>query len=417
MHFPDPTPPGREGAALPFALLALLILSLLAAGLLLSSSTERVLSRTHVEATEELYLAEGAVHAWIAARGHHLAAEAVDSWLPPGGTAPVRIMVERLAAPGGPGDADRNTLFAVHAEPARQGGGRGVVALMRARQQPLPDLDVDLGAAITAGESSSASVTAGSATVVTDGTDHPLCPVEDGRAGSAWLLARDRSLSLVGGAQLAGSVTVSTDPTDALLRSVLRDLGIRDLAWNAGARFGRHFNEPSFPAEPQPVHSSHPDPRFRWGCPADVIDAVRASATASSLPPPCPAGADTAAYVTVAIDAENRTIVLDGEHAQGILIVLNGSLHLRDRFVFKGLILAERDVRISGGGGNWPPSIEGAIVARGGVAIEGGAGARAVRFNRCAIDRAQAAFNGPIPGTWGTPRLIGRPHGWFEVTR
>jgi hypothetical protein len=406
----------RRGAALPFALLALLILSLLASALLLASSTDVILSRTHRETVEELYAAEGAVNAWIAARGPALSAATVEPWTAPNATVPVRIRVERMADAGGLGWGDRSSLFAVHAEPLRGGGGRGVVALMRVRQSHLADFSGNVDAAIVASEHSIISATTSGAVVLRDGTAHPHCPGASNRAASALLLARDKTLALPGGAQLEGGSRVSALHRDPLLQHVLGNVGMRDLAWNATARFGRYFNEPPFAAAP-PIRAGQTDPRFRWGCPADVIEMVRDSASVASAPYPCPVGADTSAYTVVAIDAEQRTVVLDSHHAQGILIVLNGALHLRDRFVFKGLILAEGDVRISGGGDGWPPSVEGAVVAGGRVVFEGGAGERSLRFNRCAIERAQAAFNGPTPGAWGTARLLGRPHAWMEITQ
>jgi hypothetical protein len=410
----------RSGAVLPMALLALLVLSLLAVALLLSATTEEILGRTHRAATQEVYAAEGAVHAWIALRDADLRPERVEGWVAPESAVPVRISVDRLAGMGTLGPHDGSALFSVRAEAATDGGGgRGVAAMMRVRPTHLPDWSPEIDAAVVAAAGASVSASGGGTAAVHDGDDHPRCVAVNPRATHALLLGNSRSLTVSGGGAVQGSVAQSSRSGDVLVREVLGGIGLRDLAWNAPVRFGRYFGEDPLPIGAE-IGSGAADVGFDWGCPAEVVDAVSAAVSAAvpaSAPRVCAAGADPARQAIVAIDAENRTVTLDQYHAQGILIVLNGSLHLRSGFLFRGLILAEGDVTVAGGSPGWPPSIEGAVVSGGTVRVQSGGGVRSLRFDRCAVDDARTAFNGPVPGAWGAPRLLGRPFGWFEIVR
>jgi len=414
----------RRGFALPVALMGLLAVSLLVMGLIIGASTDTALSVAHRTAAEDIYLAEGAIEAWVGERRHLLEETVVASWTPPGGAVPVRIEVERLSRrlPGDPGTGV-NALFAVHAVPARPGGGRGVVALVRTRQVALPEWDPRIDAAIVSGAGGRLAGSLGDL-VVRDGRDSPLCSGAGSQATDAAFLAAGATLSLEGGVVVEGDVSMSGMNRNALLEWTLPGTMIRDLAWGAEIRFGRFFNEDELRPGSMPA-SGHSDPRLDWGCPRDVVDHIRAEAPGMGAPAPCPAGADTSRYVAVAMDAGNAEVVLSGQHGQGLLIVVNGDLHLTGSFVFKGMIVAERDVIVSGAGSGWPPSIEGAVVSGGRVVIDrartppesGAGGSRAVRFNRCAVDRVRDAFNVLEDGGWRAPRVLGRTHGWFEVLR
>jgi hypothetical protein len=402
----------------------LVALSLLVTGMLLTASTEASLSEVQREAVADLYTAEGAIHAWIAQRRHLLAPETVAAYTPPGRSLPVRIVVERLSrVVPGETSVQTNALFSVHAEPARPGGGRGAVALIRARTAPLPDLEPSIiDAALTYGGNGRLAASYPGEHLVFDGRDNPFCSVADRQANGPVLFASDGALAVAGGAQLQGAARQSGLLGATLTRAVLSGTAMRDLAWNASIRFGRFFNEPSF--EPgTAVASGHDVARYDWGCPTELVNAVRAAAPGMNVPPPCALPDDSTRYATVAIDAENGTVELGGEHGQGLLIVVNGNLHLTGRFIFRGLVLVEGDLVLSGGGHNWPPSLDGAAVAARALTIDrgrtppglGGGGHRSIRFNRCAIRRTADVFNAMNAGHWGAPALLGRTFGWFEV--
>jgi len=416
----------RRGAAVPLALLILLALSLMASGLMIRSSTETAASVAHLDAATGIYAAEGAIHAWIAERGGDLQPEIVEPFVPPGGGSPVRITAERIArtTPGGTFSSPVVT-YALTARADGVGGGRSISASIRVREAGLPLFDAELAAPVAALRGVLVVGAFAGDVRVSDGRDNPLCTGPAATADHAAVVASGAVVHTSGGATLHGDWRQSALSGSALADSLLGGLHLRDLAWNSDVRFGRYFNEPALPSPALPA-ADQTDARLRWGCPKDVIDAVRAAAPGALAPRACPPDADTARYVVVAIDAENGSAVLGGDHGQGVIIVVNGGLHLTGSFVYKGLILAEGDVTLSGGGPGWPPSVEGAVLAGGGVVIDGGLtppgfgptnGGRAVRFGRCAIDRARAAFNAREDGAWGTPRVLGRPFGWFEVVR
>jgi hypothetical protein len=414
-----------EGIALPVALLSLVAISVLVTGILITSSTEAALSIAQQDGTEDLYAAEGAIEAWVAARNHTLAPEVVTGWIPPGGSRPLRITVERLmqAAPDA-GNADRNALFAIHAEPIRPAAGaRSTVAFIRARQMELEPFEGEIDAPLTTGGDLRLEAGQTGTYRLYDGRDSPFCDA-DASAGDGLLHAHRASVVLGGGDPVQGEVRRSELDGQALLDEVLGGVSMRDLAWNADLRFGRYFQQPGWQDGAQP--SSHAaDSRLDWGCPRELVSAIRAAST--TKPAECSSAVDADRYTIVAIDGENGTVTLDADHGQGLLIVINGDLHITGGFVFQGLILVERDFRLDGGGANWPASIEGAIVAGGQLIVDdagaaglGGSsvgGQRAIRFNRCALQQAQQAFNARDGGAWAAPRVQGRTHAWFEVLR
>jgi hypothetical protein len=423
---PLPLLRSRNGAALPVALFSLLAISLLVTGVLITSSTEAVISIAHRDAVEDLHAAEGAIAAWIAEREASLGAGEIAAWTPPGGTVPVRIRVEQLsrALPGVGFGA--HSLYAVHAEPARrEGDGRGVVALIRKREVELPAFAPSFTAALTLGGDSRLTGDGSGEPLVHDGSEHPLCASVEAPATAPVLLALGAELILTAGAAVQGSPSRSASGSAELTSGTLSEISLRDLGWTANVRFGAYFNEPAFPAASS-VYSGHADSQFDWSCPAALIVHIRDSAAAATAPPLCTAATDTSRYVVVAIDGENDVVTLAGNHGQGMLVVVNGDLHITGSFVFKGLILAERRILLSGGGPGWPPSIDGALLATGGLVLDSSltpahlahpGSVRAVRFDRCAIDRVVQAVNGIDGGGWRAPRILGKIHGWFEVVR
>jgi hypothetical protein len=414
--WPSQCPAGRRGVALPVVVLCLASLTVLLLGLVLTASTELVVSLAHRDTTEDLYASEAAIHAWISERGSSMEPDANESWTPMGSTDEFRVVVEQMAASGA---AHGHSLFFVHAEATRGlGQSRAVSAMIRTRPY-TPALFVPLlEATITAGGDSRVERTGSGGYSIRDGTSS-LCSATGQPAGTPFMHAAGTSLQVVGTGVLEGAPDLSDEGSVALLAKVLDGHLIRDLAWNSDIRFGRHFNEPRYRG--REVAGGATEARLDWGCPAALI---------AALPPgsiePCPAGADPDRWPIVAIDAENDTVRLFAYHGQGTLIVVNGHLHIDGPFVYRGLILAERSVRIGGGGVGWPPSIAGAIVAGGGVSVldgrdpESGAATsnrRVVLFDGCAVGSAVDAFNTVEAGRWKTATVLGRPFAWAEVMR
>jgi hypothetical protein len=412
----------RRGAAMPVAVLSLVALTLLVTGMLLTSATEVVVSVGQRDAATNLYAAEGAIEAWIATRGADLSPGTVVEWTAPGAAVPVRIEVQRLAAelPGvAPG---RHSLYAIQARPAAAPHGRSATVLVRKREDTLPRFAPLVATAVVAGGSSRVAAGTGGGPVVIDGADHPLCHGGDPSAGAAVLLSSDAVLEAGAPDLILGDSLRAAAGGATLAASVLGGISLRDLAWGAEIRFGRYFHEAPLPPGAVVVSGS-PDSRLDWGCPADLVESVRAASSAA--PRPCASAAAAGRWVFAAIDAGNGHVTLSDHHGQGVVVVLNGDLHLTGGFVFRGLILAERRILVSGGGAGWPPSVDGALVAVDGVQIDpaltppglGTAGHRAVRFDRCAVDRAVQAVESAGGERWRAAGVLGRSFGWFEVIR
>jgi|GEM_PF-6149666 len=416
----------RRGAALPIALLLLVAISLLGTGMLLRASTERVESEAHAAGLVDLFAAEGAIRAWIASEGAALEPGSTAGWTPPGGTGPHDIVTERLARinAGARSSADV-AILSVAARSSRPTGGRSVASLILVRETPLPLFSGELAVPLAAGRGLVARGTFAGDQRVRDGRESPFCLGPEATADLATLIGAGGDLQLLGGAALEGEWDRSGRADIAFMDSVLDGLALADLAWNADHRFGRYFQEPRLP-EGVIIADDAADQRYAWGCPAEVVGAIRAAVPGPAAPRSCPAPSDSSRYVAVAIDAEQGSVMIAGAHAQGVLMVLNGTLHITGPFVFKGLILVDGDLTLSGGAPSWPPSVEGAVFVTGRVRIDGQLtppaagptnGLRAVRYNRCAVERARAAFNQREGGGWGRSRVLGRPHGWFEVIR
>lgn len=417
-----PPPRDRSGVALPVTLFGLLVVSVLIVGVLLTSSTEAVLSFAHRDATAHLYAAEGAVQAYVASQNTLIQPASNKPWLAPGSPASdsVRLRIERLADfDVEAGAQESHAVYSIQAEPLR--GGRGVTAFIRVVQQMLGDFNADIDAALTLGGDAriAGGTKSGVDWKISNGGDAPGsdgCSPADS-ANHAIVYASDADVSIQGQARgkIRGDSAQAAAERDALIRSVLGGASIRDLAWNADIKFGSYFNEP--PYTKQHVISGNSNRKYDWGCPGRM-DQVKHCYNA--------AGYDSTYYPVVAIDAENTTINVSNWHGQGMLIVINGSLLIDGQFLYRGIVIAERNVIIQGGG-QIPPAIEGAVIAAGQMIVDSeltgdpddseSAGHATIRFNRCAINAVVDAFNGTGTERWGRPTVRGRTFAWSEVIR
>jgi hypothetical protein len=150
---------------------------------------------------------------------------------------------------------------------------------------------------------------------------------------------------------------------------------------------------------------------LNWGCPGAMDE--RSHCTTH--------GGDTTHYPIVVIDAGGGTIILNGDHGQGWLIVVNGHLDIQGNFTYRGVIAVEGllDIRGTGSG---DAKIEGAVLATGKVSLARGtessdvAGSAVIRYNRCAIASAENALNQQLLNQANIV-FSRRPYGWFESNR
>ena len=425
----------RQGIALPVALFALLIITVLITGVLLTGSTEAALGFAQRDATEDLHAAEGAIQAYVGQVNAAVTPGTSPSYTHFGTLPPMNITVAREAIlPMAAGGTEMSTLYSVRAE--RPGGGRTLVATVRARQTQLPNFNPWVPAPLTLGDGGLVSGTqqggsAGSSIKIDDGTTNPLCPGQT-PAENAVIYAEGETYRREGSATVRGAEKESTFNSQDLIRQVLGNISMRDLAWNADIKFGAMYQRPAFSTGAQVFSgntTSNTDTRtdYDWGCPKDLIDGVNAASPGNGVRT-CSSIAGQSYYPVVAIDAQNGTVDISNHHGQGILIVINGTLRISGKFVYKGLILAERNVLLSGAGPSWPPSIEGAIVAAGETIVDDpnlvppeeqsqSTGHRQIRYNACALSAAVGSFNGVGGTNWGAPTILGSITNWFEVVR
>jgi hypothetical protein len=404
----------ERGIALPLALLGLIIISVLVTTVLVSSTTESAIANAQQDAAKELYSLEGGLQEYVAWKGgSRLFAPntTAESFTSSTGKA-LSISVARLYqyAPGMAPVADSTAVFAVRAEPTA--GGRSLVAMV---EVPLDFIDL----AINAGASLGNNATIGGSIDINSTSN--LCNSDT--ADQAVLHAAGTNLTLHGQAATNIGNDTATYEGDraALANHILNGIDLLQVAQSADVKFGIEFDQPAFSGRPNYTNTGTLD----WGCPAGLVTG-------------CPA-ADSAYYPIVVIDAapsegQRGTVTIEGDHGQGILIVLNGDLTLRGGFQYKGIIMVEGNTDIHGGsGGSGGSKIEGALIGFGDLEIctsmdssgdctsnlgdSGGSSdlssGAVIQYNKCAIDAAQAYAN--KRAFQGSPRDV--TIGWFELVR
>jgi hypothetical protein len=398
----------RRGVALPVALFGLIIVSVIITGVLLSSSTEAALSIAHQDATRGLYVAEAAAGSFVAREP--ITGPETRSYTPP--TRPsseaAMITIERMLK-GTFGDnvpLDSTYLYAVTAMPAK--GGRGISTQVQVDRMAMRTFAGDISSALTCDDCS-----VGGNSTISNGGDGKYCAAEDS-VTNAVTYAKDGGFGTKGSATVRGEEHHSDLNADQLFKQVL-GAPIRDFAFAADLKFGTMFNETAFSGKVSSVTSNGkgaaPRGPYNWGCPGAMETAHKCASVA---------GTDTAYAPIVAIDAQGGTVTVNGDHGQGMLIVLNGDLKVNGNFIYRGIIVSEGAVHINGAGKD-ATKIEGAVIAAGAVefsdsdpSIVNGGGV--IRYNRCAIELAQASFNNKTD-RYGAPTVRGRNFAWFEVVR
>jgi hypothetical protein len=136
--------------------------------------------------------------------------------------------------------------------------------------------------------------------------------------------------------------------------------------------------------------------------------------------------AESQRFVVVAIDASNlgnqggltHAVTLNGDYGQGMLIILNGSLNIQGNFIFRGIILVDKDLSMGGGSGQFTGKVEGTVVSFGDQSnvADNVDGKATIRYNMCSIVDAQNALNkGRLDDT---PQVLNSStFAWYELVR
>jgi hypothetical protein len=371
----------RRGVALPLALVGLVAVSLLVTTALLTSSTESAISAAQTSSAQSLYVAESGLQEFLRQT------VVANAGLQPGqsvvtveGGARVQVTSALLSSRV---NTARDTAFrtvSLLAEPLRNGSpiGRAIIAMVRQHGTfTTMSLNVNEGAVV-----GTDLEVGGNSKVIDNST---IC--SDTVGAGAVKHADDAHVRTTGSGDIHGEVTRSANRGQAFVEEILgRGKTLRDFADLGEIQFGPMFGKASFPTNARAKWDAT-DTRMRWGCP------TRMGMT-------CPAAADTTFYPIIAVDAEGGAIDLQGDHGQGILIVVNGSLKITGNFQFKGLMLIEGYIDLSGTGGQTGSKIEGSVVAfgqntnqRSRVDESETSGNAVIAYNRCSVNAAQQSFN------------------------
>jgi Tfp pilus assembly protein PilX len=395
----------RRGVALPLALTGLVVVSLLVTSAVLTSSTESAIAGAQQGSARSLYDAEGALNQRLRdmlTAGTGLSAGQVNVVLPENQrTVRITTTVFRnvLNAAG-----DTRTITAsLLAEPlngANQPFGRAVVAMVQQTASfNTMSLKVNEGAVV------GTDLTVGGNSKVIDRSTQ----CADSVGGGAVMHAAGARVNESGSGEISGAIRSSANSGQAFVNQILDGRSLTDFANLANIKFGAMFGQAAFPTNAHPAFNNA-NTKLRWGCPASM--GVTCSDTVQAK-----------YYPVVAIDAQGGAVDLQGDHGQGIIIVLNGSLQITGNFKFKGIMLIDGYIDMSGTGGQTGSKIEGAVVAFGNntnqrsrVDESETQGNAVISYNRCEVNAAQEAYNKMARNnpTYAFPTTA---FAWYELVR
>lgn len=383
----------ERGVALPLALLGLVAISLMVTTALVTSSTELAISSAYSDATRALYVAEGGLQAYIGARGPDLMADTGSAFVyqPPSGASEEAVQVG-VAFLGEHRRTDQSTLrvFSVEAFP-QQGGGRRVAMLVKQIIPPPIPLRTNVRSAITLG--GDLDVNGNAFTVSGRSTACGSSGVQAiNHASTSEITVNNVNHwdNFVGvdslGGETRGTAAVQNSGIDKqqLAREALglpEGLTLEDLI--------------------DRIPSTHKwGPRF--SPPGGTVRSFDGTV-------------DPYEYVAV-VDANGGTVDLRG--GAGVLIVVNGDLEMQGSATFDGIVVVERNFRLSG-----TPNLTGALISLGDsgrneIVLDPSAignGAITVQYEKCKITEAEDAFARVALGT--LPATISSDFAWLEVVR
>lgn len=414
-----PTPLGSRGIALPVALLGLVAVSLLVTTVLLTSTTEVAVSSAQRDAARGLYQANAALEQYIATRVQ--SAAGTTRFTEAGGSATVSgatyaISLARLArglTTFGTDSIVAAETWSIIAQPstasADSGRGRAVGALFRARRT-LKNVRINVNAGATSG----GNIDIGGSSVVSDGSTGQV-GCDSAKAGYAVEVTAGSKIT-AGAKNLEGKGdTLGIQKTDLMNRVLGTGVTLDDVAQSASLKFGPMFGDtfPTWSNNKRPNDSyslTTSDSMYNWGCPSADVQTKKNT---------CSSATGASRFVVVAIDAKDiGSVKLNGDWGQGVLMILHGSLEIAGNFVFRGIILVDQDLKITGGNGQYDGKIEGTIVAFGenSNVTDNVNGNAMVRYNRCSINDAQNALNNRRIDDM--PQVVSAPtFAWFELVR
>jgi hypothetical protein len=382
-----------RGIALPLALLALVLVSILIAGGLITSTTEAATGAAHRAGVTSLYQAEAATDWYVAEHGgrplvpgvYQITLDAAN-----GTSSDLEVTVASLTDIR---EADQRIFVASVGARSATGSGREVVQLIRQTVDIAP-LHTEVQSGLTLGGALNIS---GNAFTISGydacGEGDDLMGVH--RADGAEITANHENHydNFVGvdadGNEVSGK--------DAWLDSELSSL---DLARQAlGMEDAETIHDI---VDRLPSYLKYGE-RFvdEGGQPLAKFDGYTGKES-----------------VTV-VDAEGGHVRLRG--GSGIIIIVNGSLEMSGNDRFDGIVVVEGRFRLSG-----TPEIRGALISLGEIHTDEenvidldesaiGQGHVTVRYDSCAVGLAERAFADAM-AEGGLARTE-RPLGWFEVVR
>lgn len=406
----------RRGVALPVALFGLVAVSLLVTTALLTSSTEYAISAAHRTAAGSLYNADAALEQYLFERAQqggvflNAADNAPRIAQGPDGQA-YSIQVARLSWTRNdllaktPGNMAAEEMFSLVAQP-QNGRGRGVGAFVTLLRE-APPLNANINAGATSGGDLKVS---GNATISDGRSGVNYCNAADSTSDYAVQVTKGAEIDLGSNAakNLEGAADTADFTKEELEGVVLGpNLTLQSMADMAQYKFGPRWNQPEF--ETKVIIGTNTvgaDTMYNWGCPQQLLDDYTCPNTSASR------------FRTVAIDANGGSVKINGRHGQGVIIVLNGSLEIQGNFVFKGIILVERDIFIRGGSAGQESKIEGGVIAFGqsSTVEDNITGTATIKYNTCANAEAMAAFNQNALQSADQDRN-GSTFAWYELIR
>jgi hypothetical protein len=390
----------RRGVALPLALVGLVVVSLLMTTALLTSSTEVAMSSAYQGGVQGLYEMDGALEQYVALKAEDASQggpglyPTTEDPLVPNALITVSLLHSRRETL--PGDTVRQTeTYSLLAEPA-SGRGRSVGAMVTAVRE-LPPFVFDVNAGITVGGnlkvSGNSAISDSSAVCDLDGAENAI-EVSDGS-----------TVTIGGSATIDGTVNVAAYSQTEMVAQLLGGRSLDEAAKLATVKFAPG----EFGGKASSYDSNGPKPqtdKTNWGCPVGMGSDCETKS-----------GDNTSYMPSVAIDAGGTKVGLTGDHGQGVLIIHNGSLEVQGNFIYKGIVLVEKDLDIRGTGGS-STKLEGAVLALGdSTQIEDNVTGNAViTYNRCAVNAAKEAFSNQ--GVEKAPQTFSDgTFAWYEVVR
>lgn len=409
----------RSGAALPVALFGLVAVTLLVTTALLTSNTEFAISSAHRGAAASLYSSDAALEQYVADRSAS-AVPTIPAWMVPtnvpGAVTTVTgpdnrvygVQVTRMlqtvrpAATRTDPTAIADEVFSLVVSP-QNGRGRAVGAFLRVMRNG-PRLNTNINAGATSGGNLKVS---GNATISDGRSGVNYCNTPDNQSDFAVQVTQGSRIDLGNnaGGNLEGATNVTDYGKNQLEERLLGPgLTLEKLAQSARLKFGPRFGTESFNSTR--MNATQSDTMYDWGCPQVLLPGFT-----------CPAGSATR-DVVVAIDAGGGEVRINGDYGQGMIIILNGSLSIQGNFVYKGIILVEKDMNIRGGNGGNEAKIEGAVVAFGesSTVEDNVTGTATIKYNFCAIQDAENALNNTAARN-GNQLRNGGTYGWYELIR